>query len=266
MSRIRSDAVIVGGSYVVGKDSAADLQKEEILNIARSQADSIIAQAQQNSQQMLQEASSQSQAMIGQAEEIQRQAHEAGLQNGFNEGYANGFEQISNELANQIKAVNVLAGAAFKVKNEIISSAEKEIVELTVSISEKILKNTLEVSPDIILNIVKAAIGELKEKEDVKITINPDNAIHIYQYSEFLKDTINGLKNIKIIEDRTVPFDGFIVESVESRIDAGISTQINEISRAFIQEAHKATEQMELPQEIEIRINEKIEEIQINDN
>jgi flagellar assembly protein FliH len=266
-SRIRSDSIIVGGSYVLGKDNTVDLLKDEILNTAKAQAEEIINQAQQQAQQITQEAEAQSQNMIAQAGEIQRQANEAGLQDGYNQGYQNGFNQISGELVNQIKMVDIIAKSSFRVKQEIIKSAKQDILELTIAIAEKILKNTLNSAPETILSIIKAAISELKEKEDIKISINPANAVHLYQYSEILKETVYGLRNLKIIEDKTIPVDGFIVESVDSRIDAGISTQIDAISRAFIKDEQDSFIMEEIPQEIEIKINEKIEEeILIYDN
>lgn len=260
MSRIRCDAIIVGGSYVLGKENKIDLEKDQILDNAKVQAEEIISVAQQQARQIIQEAQIQSQNMIAQAEEIQRQAHESGLQDGFNQGHQNGFNQISNELANQIKTVDIIAKAAFRVKQEIIISAKKDILELTIAIAEKILKNTLNIAPETILSIIKAAINELKEKEDIKIAINPEIAVYLYQYSEIIKETVYGLKNLKIIEDKTIPVDGFIVESIDSRIDAGISTQINAISRAFLDEKQERLAIGEIPEEIEININEKIEE------
>lgn len=255
MSRIRSDAVILGGSYVVGKDNATDLYKEQILNTAKQQAEAIIAQAQAQANEIIQNATQQSESMVA---EIQKQAHETGFQNGYNDGYQNGFNQISNELANQVKTVEVLAKATFDVKKEIIISSEKDIIELTIAIAEKIIKTKLDLAPEILIQIVKSAISDLKEKEHVKISINPENAVHLYQYSEILKELINGLKNLKIIEDKTVPIDSFIVESIDSRIDAGIKTQINEITRELITEAQQNPSLEDIPEEIEIRINEKI--------
>lgn len=52
----------------------------------------------------------------------------------------------------------------------------------------------------------------------------------IYEISDGLKERFFGLENIKIIEDSSVPADGTIVESVDSRVDSGIKAQISRIS------------------------------------
>ena len=103
-------------------------------------------------------------------------------------------------------------------------------------IAEKIIRHKLELKPELLLGIISAAIEQVKDKEDIKIIVNPALLHNLYEFTEGLRETVKGLKNLKIIEDRTIPKDGVIVESVESRIDARIETQIKEIMKNLMQE------------------------------
>jgi len=98
------------------------------------------------------------------------------------------------------------------------------------------------VNTEIILSIIRAAINELKYKEEVKILVNPAITQCIYDLSEELKQTIKGLNHIKIIEDKTIPPDGFMIESPDSRIDARLETQLAEITKNIMTEAEKNTD------------------------
>ena len=258
LSRIESSNVQLGNSYVFG---SVEKEKEEIDRIQRSalisaqkKTEEIINKANSEAAQIIEAANQQIQDFLQQAQEAADQAKEEGYQTGYNTGYQDGHRQVHEDLANQIKSLNILAQSVFKIKKEIISSSEKEILQLTIVIAEKILRQQLEIQPEIILNIIKAAINELKDKEEVNILVNPAITKYLYDFSEELKQTINGLKTIKIMEDKTIPVDGIIIESPEFRIDARLETQIAEIAKQLMTNFEENPVLGEIPKEIDIKI------------
>ena len=260
LTRIESSNIQLGNSYVLGniqkEKEEADKIQREALKSAQKQVEEIINQANIQAAQILEAANHQVQEMIQQSQEDANQAKEDGYQAGYNAGYQDGHNQVHEDLINQVKSLDILAQSVFKVKQEIISSSEKEILQLTIIIAEKVLKQHLEIAPDKILSIIKAAINELKDKEEVNIIVNPAITNYLYDFSEELKETVNGLKSIKILEDKTIPADGVIVESTENRIDARLETQISEIAKQLLLEAEENPILAEIPKEIEIRIEE----------
>lgn len=251
MSRIDSSSVKLGNSYFLNqqgekkcptnlteiseeKEALTELQScyDEIIEKAKAESSLII----QNAELKAQEIMAKAQESLVQAQESVKLAHQEALEEAQRSGYDIGYQQIYNDLNDQIKFVDMLASSTDKVKKEIICSAEKEILELTVVIAEKIIKRKLNLNPEIILNIVRAAIGELKDKEEVKVIVNPAHTTALYDFSEKFRETIKGLKTIKIIEDKTVPYDGVMVESSDSRIDARLQTQLESITKALLQE------------------------------
>jgi len=254
LNRIKSSIVKLGESYVVGKISNDnDLQMEQqqfdIINSAKKQAEEILKKANEEASRIIDEANLKAQEMF-------QKSNEVGFQAGYKAGYNDAKIQVQNDFINQIKSVEHVANSALSIKKEIISSSEKEILQLTISIAEKIIRQKLEFHPEILLNIVKSAINSLRDKEEVSIILNPIHIQNMYDFSEELKQTIKGLETVKIMEDRTIPVDGVIIETTEKRIDAGIGTQIAEITRKIMAEVQENPSQIEIPKEIIIDIQE----------
>lgn len=250
LSRIKSSIVHLGNHYMVGKtENKQENQQDEILISTQKQAEEILNAANAEAARIIDEAQTQ-------VQETLQQSREEGFQTGYKTGYDESFKKIQEDFIRQIKSIDMIAQSAYKVKKEIISSSELEILQLTIAIAEKIVKQQLETSPETILSIVRAVIHELKDKEEIKIIVNPVHVEYLYNFSEELKNSINGLESVKIIKDKTIPIDGIIVESGESRIDARLETQIAQITKHLLNEAAENPTFAEIPKEIEIKIEE----------
>lgn len=235
MTRIKSDNVQLGGSFVVPIEQSAHSKKiqealdkeKEIINRAEASANEIIASAQKQAEELIEAAKNEA---LGQVDEITQQAH----QEGFEAGYQEGFDKITEELQEKVISVDNFAQSTYDIKNNIIKSAHKDIIQLVVEIAQKVCSKTFELDENILKEITKNAIQSLKEKENITIIVNPEMAEKIYSISEELKEKIPQLESIKIIEDNSVSPDGTIVESPLSRVDSRIKSQINEISEKLM--------------------------------
>ena len=76
-----------------------------------------------------------------------------------------------------------------------------------------------------------------------------------------MKEEIRGLKTVKITEDKTIPKDGVIVESPESRIDGRLATRMSEITKNLMREYSEKANSNELAEEINIIIDERAEKL-----
>lgn len=247
MSRIESNSVQLGDSYTLGSNSKRQAEAENAeLERSRAQIQSLIVSAQAEAERIISEAHLQAQEILQSA---QANGYESGMKSGYEAGYSDAFNQLMSECSSKVKNLDNLAEYGNEIKKELIQSAEKDIIELVIMISEKLVRGKLEINPEIIGNIVKSAISELKEKDTVKVLVHPSFSQGLCKISEHIKQEINGLNNIKIIEDKTVSPDGAIVESLETRIDARLSSQIAELTRVLLGEAAK-TPDNETSQEI----------------
>lgn len=244
MSRIDSEKVNLGSSFVL-TTSDEQFKAQEILN-AKNIAAQITEKAHQQAQNIIEEAKAAAQKYKDESltrvnEEVDSIREEA-RQSGYQQGYDEGKSAIYNDLASQIENVEKFTASEFEIKKRIIKSAHSDIVNLVTAISEKICKKALDLDSGVLYNITKAAINELKEKESVNIIVNPSMASKIYEISENLKKDILSLQTIKIIEDSSVSEDGTIVESISSRVDNRVSSQIDEITQKLLAELQSVSE------------------------
>lgn len=257
--RIRGSNVQLGESFIVGhpikiadgegfdednlskeelylrlKEKEFKQKIEQIQIDAQQQANFIIEEANNKAAQIIEEVT---QLVNKKEEEIEllknnalEEARQQGMQIGINEGYQKATEEVFSRVIN----LEAIADSSFQLKKEIILSAESEILQLSIAIAEKVLKKQLEIKPEMITEIIRSAINELKDKEDIKIIVNPALKDQLYSFSEELKTVIKGMKTVKIIEDKTIHANSAIIESPESRIDARIETQISKITEELM--------------------------------
>lgn len=257
--RIRSSNVQLGESLIIGQplrlntagtfedgelskeDLYANLKEKEfkekldgLLIIAQEKATAIIEEAKTKAAQITQasinETQKKEEELVVLKNNVLEEAHQQGITSGYDDGYKKAFKDVHEKVIN----LEAIADAAYKIKKEIILSAEKELLELSIVIAEKIIKQRLEIKPEMITEIIKAAIKELKDKEEIKIIVNPALKDQLYNFSDELKASIKEMKILKIIEDKTIHVNSAIIESPESRIDARLETQIAEITREIM--------------------------------
>jgi len=218
--------------------SGLDIRDKEKVDLifkkAEEQAANIILEAQKQAVFLMEQAKTKNLIKEKEIDAKIKIATDEGRQSGYNAGYEDGLQKATEDIFQKVSHLEAIAVSSFNIKKEIILSAEQEILQLSLAIAERVLKQQLEIKPEMIELIIKSAIMELKDKDEIKIFINPALKDQLYNYSEELKTTIKGLKVVKIIEDKTINPDSAIVESLESRIDARLESQVAEIAREIM--------------------------------
>ena len=264
LTRIKSDNVQIGSSYVLPIENpykeeearlkrmilAAQKEKDRIIQegVAKAkelvdEAKEIITQAQQQATQIVETATNEANA---QSTEIKETAQKEGYDTGYKQGYDDG----TNSLEEKFMAIDTFAQSQFDLKHNIIKSAQLDIVELVIAIARKVCQKSLENDVNVLKDMTIEAIKQLKDKENITITINPELAEKIYSISEDLKESIPKLQNIKVIEDDNVSADGTIVETLLSRVDNRLKIQIDQIAEKFLTTHYSASHSDELNEEV----------------
>lgn len=257
MTRIKASDVQMGSNFVVPIENpykeletkaehiikSAELQKQQLIKVGQTQANEIIAQAQQLVEQAKQECANLVEAAKTEATNESVKIREIAQKEGFEEGYKQGFTEGTNSLEEKFRALDLFAKSQYDVKHNIIKSAELDIVDLVLAISRKVCKKALDYDTEILKNITVDAIKQLKDKENITITISPELAEKIYSISEELKEEIPKLNSIRIIEDANVSADGTIVETPLSRVDCRLKTQIDQIAEKMMSEHYSTIEE-----------------------
>ena len=244
MTSIKSNNINYGTSFLIKTEEdleQVELQKQKsfLIQNAQEQAQTIIDNAKLQAEEIISNAN---EIAINESVAIKETAQKEGYQQGYENGYNDGREQIAKELEDKIINVDNFVKSTFEIKKRIIKSAHKDIIEMVCAISRKVCSKEFEKDDKILYEITQRAISLLKEKENVNIIINPKMASKIWEIAENLKEKIQGLENIKILEDNSVGTDGTIVEGVKNRIDSTITNQINVIADELYNELNSVSE------------------------
>ena len=275
MTRIRSTNIKYGDSFVLPIEKAkeekpdspeliqlkeelrllnlevekAKERKENILNEAKAEAEKLIQDTnnkiQQENEQLVKQREAEKKAfeeqMTQESEKIRAEAY----QTGYDDGYKQGYVVITNELEEKVHVVDDFAKAQFDLKANIIKSSELDIINLVLEIAKKVCTESIKFNPEIIKVLTENAIKELKDKEEITVIVNPKLLDILNSISDRLKEEIPQLKNIKIIEDNAVSADGVIVESVLTRVDSRVKSQISEIAEKLFESYNSEDEEFE---------------------
>lgn len=239
-NRIKSDEIQIGNNYVLPIEQSnvtvqqakvkkiiaeTDAKAQQIINNAESQSQSLIENANNEATRIIEEARRKAEQEY---ESIKQQAY----QEGFTKGEQDGLANFQNNSYDALHSLDTLASSSFDMKKNIIDSAAIDIVELVSVIADKICH--IKFDTKMLYKITLDAIKQLNDKESITIIINPLLADRINILADKFKQEIPKLQSIKILEDNSVSPDGVIVETLNSRLDSRISTQINEIAQKLL--------------------------------
>ena len=248
-NRIKSNDIQIGNNYVLPiEQSNVTLQQAKVKKIIEetdAKALQIISGAENKSNDIIQTANNEAQRIIEEARKKAQDEYESIKQQGYNEGFAKGEEDGLNKFKNDaieaLQSLETLASSSFDMKKNIIDSASIDIVELVAAIADKVCH--VKFDTKMLYKITLDAIKLLNEKENITIIVNPLLADRISKLSENFKADITKLQSIKIVEDNSVSPDGVIVETLNTRLDSRISTQIAEIAAKMLTGTNDELEQ-----------------------
>ncbi len=248
-NRIKSNHIQIGNNYVLPiEQSNVTLQQAKVKKIIEEtdvKAQQIIDGAQNKSNIIVQTANNEAQRIIEEARKKAEKEYETIKNEGYKEGFAkgeqDGLEKFKNDANEALKSLEVLSSSSFYIKKNIIDSASIDIIELVATIADKVCHAKFDTN--ILYKISLDAIKKLNDKENITIIVNPLLVDNINQFCVDFRNEFPKLQSIKIIEDNSISPDGIIVETLNSRLDSRISTQIAEIAEKMLTGTNDELEQ-----------------------
>lgn len=108
-----------------------------------------------------------------------------------------------------------------------------DIIQSAVEIARHLLLAEVEAHPDGILRIAQKVLSTVPEAKQIYLRVNPADAALLRENKERLINVLEKAKDVDIRVDKQVERGGLIVQTESGVIDAQLSTQIEEISRAI---------------------------------
>ena len=248
-NRIKSNDIQIGNNYILPIEqsnvTAQQAKVKKIIEETDAKAQKIITGAESKSNVIVQTANNEAVRIVEQArkdaqsayDEIKQQAYKEG----FEQGQKDGLAKFQEDATNALNSLETLSSSSFDMKKNIIDSASIDIVELVAAIADKVCHASFDTK--MLYKITLDAIKMLNDKENITIIVNPLLADKISTFSENFKEEITKIQSIKIIEDNSVSPDGVIVETLSTRLDSRISTQIAEIAAKMLTGINNELEQ-----------------------
>lgn len=196
----------------------------------QAEAEKLIDDASADAQKLIRDAQERAVALLEDAQRRVTEIEAAAKQQGFDQGVGDGRNAAQAEMDEMLATMRGLVEMARVERHKIIETAEPEIVRLAVTIAERILTQHVAVDKNTVLEMVRAAITRLVNREKVTVRVNPSDIETMREHREQLM-SMNDIDNMRIIEDQRVDRGGVVIETDAGTIDSKISTQLREVRR-----------------------------------
>jgi flagellar assembly protein FliH len=239
-SAVQTTSADVADALPHAKAQAIDLtatheEAQRIITQAKAFAEEQLRQIKSEKEGLLQIAT----AKIQQWWEQQRSEDEALRQVAQEEGYATGLQQATEQWAIQyvqrMKEVEDILTTAHRIKDETLESAQPFLVELSVAIAAKIVRQTIAHDALWMKPFIEEALHRLPQKDDaLTIRVHPSSWQCVVDVRHALLPLTEGMPELRIVPDATLPQDGCLIQTKMGTIDATVDTQLATIKQTLL--------------------------------
>lgn len=219
-------------------DTAADInlvrqQTDEILKETEQMVKDLLETARIEAEKKITEAKQEAEKIVQTGKENLRQIEEEGFNQGFGSGYAEGQKKAEEDYRSKLEEARNIVELAHEERKNILINSENEIVELAMAIARKIIGNEILSNPDFVVEVAKRAIQKAADREDITIRVSPENLDSALGAKDNIFQSVNGIRNLKIVSDPTIEPGGCVVDTPNGTVDARIERQLSEIEQSL---------------------------------
>jgi flagellar biosynthesis/type III secretory pathway protein FliH len=196
----------------------------------RGEAAAIIDTAAHHAEELVKDAGSRAKTLVEEAIAQAGAVTEVARNSGFEAGREAGRNAADQEMNEMLVTMRGLIDMARAERHKIIQAAEPEIVKLAMGIAERVVHKQVTLDRDVVVEMTKAAIARLLEREVVTVRVNPADLERIREHRDEML-AMGDVKHMRIIEDQRVDLGGVVVETDSGAVDAKIATQLEEARR-----------------------------------
>ena len=205
--------------------------EENPVKFAQIQADKLLCDARDEAEQILEKARLDAALEV---EKIRADAHDAGYQQGYTEGVAQGTREAHEAMEERAAAWEAEVGKFLeRVGGELdrqLDDSVEDLRDLAMAIAEKVVGISLKSSSDVICRMIQNAIDKKKRREWVHIYISECDAKGMGQIPASLSAALTALSGrVRLIPIADDEPGTCIIETPDEIIDASSATQLNNI-------------------------------------
>lgn len=189
-------------------------KKDEILSLAREEAEQIVSKAQED------------------AVAFREAAQEEGRQNGWQTGYREGTSQAKKEFEIKSKELEQQKSMLEQEYTSLIEELEPTFINKITDIYEHIFKVSLSDHKNLIVNLVENAMHNLSGAKDYLVHVSKADYVEVSGKKELLIQSVSGMNaTVEVIEDITLAAGECMIETSGGIYDCSLGTQLSELSK-----------------------------------
>lgn len=163
-------------------------------------------------------------------EDLQRYQEES-----YQRGLQDGKNLAERGLLNVFKSLRTAAEDLMQLREKVLRDSEDDLLQLTLAIARKVIAREVTQDRQTVLRLVRAALGNLNEQDDLIIRIHPDDhAVLTTSQSEAVQAELVGIKFV-LKADPTVEIGSCQIETERGTVDAGFESQLEEVYRRLLE-------------------------------
>jgi flagellar assembly protein FliH len=217
--------------YKENVDPEMSQQASYLLQTSKNEAEQIIKTALAEKSRIAEQIEQERNAWIREREQLFEQVRL--------EGYAEGLELGRQEALKQYQAnieeAQRIIDLANKDYDEKVQSSEETILALSIKLAEKVISTKLLESRENFLPLVKQALNEVKEYENIKIHVHPTSYELLLSQKEELNLLVTNDTDISIYANAELEVNACFIESAFGRIDVSVDTQLQQLKKQLIE-------------------------------
>lgn len=165
--------------------------------------------------------------------EAKRLAEEASIE-GFQSGYNKGLIAIEEQFRKKREEMNLLIDTAYEEKAAIIQQSEPFLLALSVRIAEKVIKKEIKMHEDQLLNIIRQALRQVEESEDIMLQVALEDYPLVLPFMEELRAYIKADSELKLVPMASLTTGGCTIQTASGSYDATVDSQLDDIKKKML--------------------------------
>ncbi len=219
------------------KDEAAKIIEEAgkrgdaLLETKINESDAIRDEIDGTANKTIEDAKIQAKAIVEEANREAETIRANARGEAYQEGLAKGLEKGKADIVYISDQLHMMLNKVIERRNDMIDELEGQLVRIIMMMVQKIVKTISEKQRTVVIQNIIHSLRKLKRQVDVLIRVNiSDKKISEVNKEKILKIAPQ-IERVTIVEDTTVDPGGCIVETDYGKIDARITTQLEELER-----------------------------------
>lgn len=156
------------------------------------------------------------------ADSIVEEAKRTALDQGKEEGYRTGEEEVNRLIGRLHDIIN----AAIDERRSILQRTERQIVDLVLMISRKVVKIIAENEKRVVVENVREALKKVEGDTEITIRVNTRDLNLVSRHKKQFIAAVESLKQVKVEEDSRIEPGGCVIVTSFGDIDARIKNQL----------------------------------------